>query len=207
MSSISQRSSDAAAASVLAAHASGRRIAELRVDGFRVQAAFTVDEVEAQRRSDAGLSAVTNTGLLHALWTLPEGEDLPLGVLDAIDADTLSTLGVGTVEIQAEVVRRTYRPVATVHAVACAGRSPHSLLRTLVAFPPIFDRFAVLSASQVLDTADLDSARAGGIGIVRYDGSTAEIVEAPAKVLGRPAVYRWWIAELAYRDYLANCDH
>jgi hypothetical protein len=60
------------------------------------------------------------------------------------------------------------------------------------------------------DTASAIAAgHAGGIGVVVVSAVGAELlVEPRPPLLGVPAVYRWWISELSYRNWgYANCAH
>jgi hypothetical protein len=68
----------------------------------------------------------------------------------------------------------------------------------------IFERYVLLhhgtSAPTVAATC---AAREWGIGIARVDEHGVEVlVPAEPGVVGVPAVYRWWVAELAYRQWL-----
>lgn len=176
----------------------------LRIDGQVVSAALLLDSTEVDRRRGVGIGAVADAGLLHALWTLPEGLPMPLNTVNDLDLDTLSELGEGTIEFDDSRAMRTYRPIGTVCALAAVAANAGSAVRSVGAFPTIFRRLAMVTGP-VVDQVDLDLACAYGVGVSHLAGDEWKtLLEPAAAELGVPAVYRWWIAEIAYRNYLAS---
>lgn len=178
-------------------------VVEMRVDGAPYRVDFAVDAGEHARRQGLGVGAVTDRRLLHALWELPSHVPVPAGRVAAADLDTIARHGHGFVEGE-YVLTRTFAPAGTVTAVAAAGSSIEAAFRAVTRIPPIYWRVATASALPSESTL----ARAGqlGVGVVVEPADVAVEPQPPRR--GVPGVYRWWIAERAYRAWLyANCAH
>lgn len=184
-------------------------VVELVVGGARWFTVFTPSAEEHRRRQLNGLGAVTDTGLLHALWALPEDIPVPLGALRPDDANTLKQAGGGHALDHRGAVTRSFRAAGTVTAVAVVATLLNDAVRRVMQLPPIYRRVAIPTASRGVRTEALDRARTTGVGVVEVDAGVPAVRLAPAAaVLGVPAVYRWWVSELAYRNWRhANCAH
>ena len=172
----------------------GSVLVDVAVEGAPWVLGIAVDDLEAQRRGTGG--AVVDRRLLHALWELPGGVDVPAYGIDEDDLDVLRRFGDGHVSSVGDCLRREFRPACTVtHSVGVARRGVDAIRRACAA-PPIYTRVAV---ARRITQGDIDLAILKGVGLIAADGSSADVlVEARARVIGSPAVYRWWIAELAY---------
>lgn len=171
------------------------------IDGVRVAAAFDIDSTEHARRHATGVGAVTATSLLHGLWLLPSGVPVPAEALPDHKREPLSKLP-ALVAASDDQLRRTYEPAGVMRAVACGGRSPGKAIEGAARFSPIFRRYAAVAPDAATATA-VASAISHGVGVVETDGVEARIIcDAPDAVLGVPAVYRWWVAELTYEAWL-----
>jgi hypothetical protein len=176
----------------------------LRIDGQVAHAALALDPVESDRRRCVGVKAIVDSGLLHALWSLPEGAPIPVETMSQRDLETVRDLGGGAVEIKDGYVVRTYSPIGTVRALAVSASSARVAVRGVGSYSPIFRRVALVTGAEV-DEPDVELAIEYGIGLSRRVGDEWEtLVEPAGPELGVPAVYRWWIAEIAYRNYLAS---
>lgn len=182
-------------------------VIELHIDGNRFAVHFQVDLKEHHRRQQVGAGAATNTGLLHALWELPAGISIPVSCLRDLDLMTLSALGEGYVEGN-DVLIRTFAPAGVVTAVVVVANGIDEALARASRLPPIFWRIgAALRPSRA--GAGIAAGEASGIGVVVMTDGGADVMVAPRPpVLGVPAVYRWWLGELAYRSWgYGNCAH
>lgn len=182
-------------------------VVELCIDGARFAVTFDVDQQEHRRRSEAGLGAATDTGLLHALWELPEGIPTPAVALTDRDLSTLRHLGAGYVQGSATLTR-LYVPAGVIGAVVVVAGTLGEAVASAARLPAIYRRLAVCHRRPI-DAGSIEYGRRVGVGAVLVSGSAAEVVVAPREpVLGVPAVVRWWLAELAYRNgAYGNCAH
>lgn len=181
----------------------------LCVDGCFYVAGLWLDTAEHLRRSEMRLGAATSTGLLHALWELPAGIPVPKRALAPMDRETLRQEGCGWAEERRDDIVRVYRPAGLVGCVAVPDKSLAKAVQRVSAHPPTVRRTAVwLTASNDVSarTADLLSRAVRlGVGVLAVDGDRlCELVRPADAVRGRPAVFRWWQAELAYRNWLRS---
>jgi hypothetical protein len=183
-------------------------VVELRIDGSRFAARFDLDYREHHRRQRAGAGAATSTGLLHALWELPAHVPVPATCLGDLDRSTLREFGAGYVE-GTEELTRTFAPVATVTAVVVVAKGMNEAMARASRLPPIFWRLAASLRRPARFEDAVTAGHASGVGGVVVGGGGSEVVVAPrAPMRGVPAVYRWWLGELAYRNWaVGNCAH
>lgn len=184
------------------------RIVEVSVDGTRWFAHFTVNEDEHARRARSQLGAVTDTGLLHALWELPEDVPIPLQALADRDSATLRRDGEGYVRIDGNTVERLFRPAGSVDTIAVVSNKASTAVRSVGKLPPIYVRLAI-AVDRRTPNRILEQARATGVGVLAISTDRPLVHVPPATaVRGVPAVYRWWINEITYRNWsYANCAH
>lgn len=171
----------------------------LRVDGRAVIVLFDLDAGEHQRRVDGGLGAVTSTGLLHALWLLPSDVPVPIEQVPSVKQARLRRAH-GMCSEREGSFERVYSPAGRVVAVAAESGAPDRALRAAAQLPPIFERAAVVGPLGTRRRERLAAeATQLGVGLVEGGDSTAQLVVSPLPAQrGRPGVYRWWVAELAY---------
>jgi hypothetical protein len=177
-------------------------VVDLTVDGVSMLAAFEPDSCEHRRRTDLDIGAVTSTGLLHGLWLLPAG--LPVPVTEVPDhkrrhLDAAPRL----VDVTEAGYQRCYSPPGVVRAVAFGGSRMDRALQRAARFTPIVQRFVYSDGPMRFSPAHLNRAKEAGVGMFDCSGRTTRVLldPSPAEV-GVPAVYRWWIAELAYASWL-----
>ena len=183
--------------------------AELCVDGARFSALLHVDCEEHDRRRRLGLGAATSTGLLHALWNLPWGISFPRSVLDPADLATLTELGQGWVEESEGLVTRRYQPAGTVQAIAVIDSVLARAISRAATHSPTVRRHAVWSRPSELVSGrvamSLRHALEIGVGVsVAGEWGSNVLVEPAVPLVGRPAVFRWWQAEIAYRNWITR---
>jgi hypothetical protein len=178
------------------------------LDGRVVLMAFEVDAAEHERRGQRPYGAVRSRGLLHALWALPEGIAWPVSGLSRLDADTLKDEGDGFVTWIDESVVRLYRPAGHVWAVGLASKRLIDAVATASQFPPIFRRYAVAAKATRSDPDAIAAARTVGVGVAVTGPDGLNVVgrAEPART-GVPGIYRWWLAEMAYRSWLQTNAH
>lgn len=181
----------------------------LRVDGSSYVVAMQLDRREHHRRQALNLGAVTSTGLLHALWELPHGIAVSRSKLSALDRETLETDGNGWVEATTSSITRSYQPAGRVHSLAIADRSLSRAVQRVAAHPPTTERLAVWQTPRLTSLRRiapiLERARSLGIGVLCHTESAIDELVAPAEsTIGRPAVFRWWQSELAYRNWFTR---
>lgn len=181
----------------------------VRIDGNAYFVEMQLDLEEHRRRSALGLGAVISTGLLYALWELPYGVGIPREKLSSLDCETLDNAGNGWTEAASNNITRCYQPPGKVHSIAITDRSLARAVQRVATHPPTTKRLAIWLASHLnpspRTTATMERAQRLGIGVISSDGSVFEELITPADAaIGRPAVFRWWQAELAYRNWLTR---
>lgn len=174
----------------------------LVVDGVRMLATFEPNDDEHARRSALDLGAVTSTALLHGLWLLPSGVPVPMDEVPDHKRGRLESAR-HLVEVVDGCFERLYSPAGAVRMVAFGGTRTSRSVQLAARFTPIVQRFALCEGLAPPSSNVLRSAQAWGVGLVQYAGGSARVLVAPPVAeLGVPAVYRWWIAELAYSSWL-----
>ncbi len=196
---------------VVASHIAGGAVDDVVpavLDSRTVLMAFELDATEHARRLDRSVGPLRSRGLLHALWTLPEGLAWPMSGLDRLDALTLEREGDGFVVMERDAVVRVYRPAGRVLAVALAGRRLVDAVAVASQFPPIFRRYAIAAKVARTDPDAIAAARTVGIGAAIADPDGLRVLgKAEPAHVGVPGVYRWWVAEVAYRSWLQTNAH
>jgi hypothetical protein len=172
------------------------------VDGENLVAVFELDRGEHDRRSELGVGAVVSRPLLHGLWLLPALVPVPTTSIPLVKQRRLRSAhefvreGAGGFE-------RTYSPAGVVRAVAFAGAEASRSVGRAIRFTPIVQRVVLTSREARASQSARDLAASFGIGIVEVDSTGPDLIVRPSPaVIGAPAVYRWWIAELAYASWL-----
>ena len=170
----------------------------LHFEGKEMAAAFDPDVREHERRSAAGAGAVTSRALLHGLWLLPSGFPVPTEAIPEQKRHRLRAAGHFAQE-HGRSFERLYSPAGDVKAIAVAGSDTSRSVDHAIRFTPIVQRVVVADVTWQPSSTMLDLAHRWGVGVVtaREEGCAVLRHPAPA-VLGVPAIYRWWLAELAY---------
>lgn len=178
------------------------------IDGRALLMAFELDASEHQRRVDQSLGPVRSRGLLHTLWALPHGLAWPTSGLDRHDARMLRDHGGGFATLNGGSATRHYLPAGRVRAVGIASRRLTDAVATASQFPPIFRRYALAGRRSRSDHDAAVSAKVIGVGaaVTSPDGLRILARAEPPK-RGVPGVYRWWLAEVAYRSWLQAKVH
>lgn len=181
----------------------------LCVDGRRYIVGLRLNSFEHLRRQRANLGAATSTGLLHALWELPYGISFPRSSFNEIDRLTLTEAEDGWVQHRGEDIIRMYQPAGTIKWIAVTDKSLTRAIDRAASHPPTVRRTAIWDTStdgrSPNANVTLIEAKILGVGVLAFDGSrTKELVEPDAAIRGRPSVFRWWQAELAYRNWISS---
>jgi hypothetical protein len=132
----------------------------------------------------------------------------PASSLSVEDVSTLQELGAGFVD-GTSVLTRTYVPAARVTAVVSVADGLGDALTRASFLPAIFWRLAVSRRHPAHMDLAVARGQAAGVGaiVVNADGPDVIVTPRPPK-RGVPAVYRWWLGELAYRNWGGgNCAH
>lgn len=188
---------------------------ELRVDkadelvrfafgGSLVMGLLSVSEPERQRRRALpAVGDLSDLDLLHSLWNIPFGE--PISEI-ALEADVVATLDrfPAAVERNGDVLLRTFQPIGHIGAVIFSASKPEAAVNQAIRFTPIIRRFARVEVKP--SSAILAEAAEWGIGILVADKGERPVVlrNAAQPVIGLPTVFRWWLAEHAYRSGAAH---
>ena len=184
-------------------------VVSLSLDGARMLVALELDVDEHARRVDTGVGAITSTALLHGIWLLPAGGAVRAAGLPDNKVQSLRAAPYVAQQRGSSLVR-TYSPPGVVRAVAFSGRCVERAVLRAARFTPIFQRFVLLGADYPEVPLRVEwEAREWGVGIVAPGrcNRTAQVVPAAEAVVGVPSVYRWWVAELAYRRFLHDSTH
>ena len=167
------------------------------IDGVELLAAFELDSTEHERRRGLGVGAVDCLSLLHGLWLLPAGGTVSLSSIPEVKATALMAAPSHARIIDDYAIERTYVPAGVIHAVGFLGRNVEQAIHRAARFTPIVERVVLLDPDSELRAVSAREAREWGVGLL--DTVSGEfVVRALPRVTGVPAVYRWWIAELAY---------
>lgn len=177
-------------------------VVDLTVDGASMLAAFQPDDEEHRRRAALNIGAVTSTALLHGLWLLPWG--VPVPVTEVPDhkrrhLDVASNL----VDVTDAGYQRRYSPPGVVRSVAFGGSKIGRALHRAIRFTPIVQRLVYSEGPVRPSSANVRKAEEAGVGLLECSHGTARLLVEPSPAeIGVPAVYRWWIAELAYASWI-----
>jgi len=176
----------------------------MELDGLQVVVAFHLDAGEHERRAAAGVGAVTSTAVLHGLWLIPSEIAVPPGNVPLVKRHRLRGAQ-GFVENSPRGFVRLYSPAGTVHSIGVRRRSAIRAIEQTARFTSIFRRIALTDGNAPPSDCAVERARDAGIGLVAISGDEHQQLVRPARpVLGIPAVYRWWVAELAYASWLQD---
>jgi hypothetical protein len=174
----------------------------MRLDGRPLIAAFEVDPAEHTRRLTLGAGAVASRSVLHGLWLLPAGIPVQADEIPAVKRRRLRDSSHFAAETELGF-ERLYSPAGIVRAVAFAGSDPTRCVEQAIRFTPIVQRVVVTDPDMPASNEARRLALEFGVGIIEAGKRENVMVEQPADaVVGVPAVYRWWIAELAYEAWL-----
>lgn len=184
-------------------HLTGSLEVGFRMDGRAVTVMIELDLSEHQRRVGEGVGAVTGTGVLHGLWLLPSGIPVPVDRLPPVKQSRLREQRGVCIERHG-YFERTYVPPGKVLAVAIESSNPDRALGGAAQLPPIFQRAAIVGPlGRLRGVRLMTEATQVAIGLVERSASGPRVlVTPPPSIIGRPGVYRWWIAELAYAALL-----
>ena len=182
------------------------QLVQVIADGASWTAGFVLDKSEHYRRVSAGGGPVVDRRALHALWELPTGEWIGASALNRRDVETLEACNESLVEQDGRHFRRLFRPAGRVRLAICAASRLERGLWRMSRLPPIFYRF-VTSTSESLSERAIELAHRRGVGVISpgIEGSDV-LVPARPPLRGCPAVYRWWIDELAYEGWLSTTE-
>lgn len=170
---------------------------------------FQLSSHEHLRRQRAGLGAATSTGLLHALWELPHGIAFPQRSFSDIDRLTLMAAEDGWVEHRGDDFLRVYQPAGTIKSIAVSDRSLSRAVKKAASHPATVRRTAIWNTStngrSPNASATLLMAKMFGIGVLAFNGTRIrELVQPTDPIRACPVVFRWWQAELAYRNWISS---
>lgn len=180
----------------------------VQLDGTEYLACLQYDEDERNRRTSLGIGAVTSTGTLHALWATSSSPVSPTA-LDEPDLDTLGSLPETLVSYDhnGDLIRE-YHPIGEITSLCAFDDSTSRGIKKAARIPPIFERILIWIGQEsepALDDRTLTLARRTRTGIVSLcDTNVEELIQPYDRIPGVPAVYRWWLAELAYDTVLAR---
>lgn len=177
-------------------------IVPIHLDGANVFVAFELDPREHDRRAACRVRALTSTPVLHGLWLLPEGIPVPADSVPPVKRRRLREARHFVTE-GAFGFERLYSPPGTVRGVGFTGEETMRAIRRAARLTPIVQRVVVTSGEVPKSSRAWCAAQQLGIGLVEVtDGRARVMLDPRPPVRGVPAVYRWWIAELAYESWL-----
>ena len=182
----------------------GSPVVSISIEGSKMLAAFELDPSEHKRRQGIGVGAITSKALLHGLWSLPSGGFVPSNALPDVKVQRLRMAPHSAIETGCGFWR-VYAPPGTLRSVAFDGPSVDRSVHRAIKFTPIVQRFVLTHESNGTVPWPIEClAREWGVGIIDVEekaGPRVIVPASPAEV-GVPSVYRWWMAELAYKHYL-----
>ena len=184
-------------------------IVRLSINGSTMLAAFELCSDEHERRMQEGVGAITSTALLCGLWLLPTGVPVAPERLPDVKAQRLHEAPYAVTKTFAGF-ERTYSPPGILRSVMFSGRSLERSVDRALRFTPIVQRFALIDQGGAALPSPVEClAREWGVGIIALHQEAPPQVLVPAMPaeVGVPSVYRWWVAELAYKRYLYESTH
>lgn len=182
----------------------GVPVVRFSIDGLRMIGALALCPHEHERRQRAGIGAVTSTALLHGLWLLPRGGSTPPDLLPDVKVQRLRAASNVAIETDEGFIR-TYEPPGVLRSVVFCDSSVGRSVDRAARFTPIVQRFALLDEEHLVVPPSVEwVAREWGVGIIGLRQGSGPRILVPASLaeIGVPSVYRWWVAELAYKSYL-----
>lgn len=178
------------------------------LDGHRVLLSFRAARGEHDRRVRAEVRSVLSRRLLHALWTVPHGVAVSRIAIDRVDVETMEAEGAGFVEVDDLSLVRLYEPAGDVDAVTIIRRRLVDAVNAVGQFPPTLRRYAVATRTSPSDLLAVEIAAEIGVGTVIETASEPTVLtDSAERQRGVPGVYRWWLAEVAYAQWLQANAH
>ncbi len=189
-------------------HAHQKVLSEMHVDGEHYFALLKMDLAEHERRQQAGIGHAS-TRLLHVLWGIPMRIWFPATAFDSYELTTLEEEGKGWVKTEVDSITRIYQPIGQIDMVAIVDRSLKRSVSRTASHPATTRRLAIWSGhdGRSLDNSSNDLAEAVRLGIVVLavgPSAMSSLIEPRPAMVGRPAIYRWWQAEICYRNWLSS---
>ena len=185
-------------------HGIGEHIVSLAIDGSAMHGAFELCVEEHKRRLSEGVGAITSTALLCGLWLLPSGVPVAPEQLPDTKVRRLREAPYAAVKTDAGF-ERIYSPPGVLRSVIFSCRRVERSVDRAIRFTPIVQRFVLINQPHVPVPSAVECiAREWGVGIIALHAEAPAEILVPAMPaeLGIPNVYRWWVAELAYKHYL-----
>lgn len=179
----------------------------LSLDGNRFVASLALDQREHCRRQAAGNGPVSSTSLLHALWELPAGFAIAWDTLPDRVVERLRQSGSGWIDDTGSSVTRLYEPAGHLQLVGVGDIRLSRAIERAARLPPVYTRVAIWDRpprSYKRSAHHLAAAEALGIGVVASGDEMTVLLQPGLPQRGVPSVYRWWLAELAYRNWLMH---
>jgi hypothetical protein len=178
------------------------------LDGQRVVLSFRPTLTEHQRRNSAGVGSVRSRRLLHALWAVPHGVAVGRADVDPVDLATMDAEGAGFVELDDRSLVRVYEPAGAVDAVTIVRRRLVDAVHKVGEFPPTLRRFAVATGRSATDLYAVETAVEIGVGTaIETPTDRRVLTDSAERERGVPGIYRWWLAEVAYGQWLQTNAH
>lgn len=160
------------------------------------------------RRASLGLGAITSTGVLHALWSTPI-QPISRGAFDDINLHTLDSLSEALVSHDENgTTSRIYHPIGEIVALYTLDKSIRQGVKRAIRIPPIFKRLCIWvnhESCKNVDKQTLLYAQRARTGVISLCNThVEELIRPHNRIPGIPAVFRWWVAELAYETVMSR---
>jgi hypothetical protein len=180
------------------ARSAGVPVAMINLDGVRCLASLSVDQDELARRGSSSGPTTTDRRLLSVLWGLPTGGSVGTDKFAGSPFEELHRAGM--IEVHGDRIMRTYQPIGQVLSLSFLGSRA---VANALAWPPTFERTAFMTAPT---RGLLRRANEYGVGVARLtDAGEIDYLLLPRPpVLGRPGLFRWWLAEACFAALTAT---
>lgn len=165
------------------------------------QVQLRIDLHEHERRSVAGLTAVTSERLLDVLMSLPVGMAVPIDAVDQSSRRVLRRAPAGIVdEGDGEFIRLARRPVV-IESVLTTAESWRAAQASISCFAAHCQRTVVLPVEDVDPLLRVEAEHLG-VGIASTHG---DLLVAPRPFVARRFTsYGWWFTEKLYEQWLVS---
>lgn len=163
-----------------------------------------IDEHEHERRTRAGLGAITDREVVTALWELPHATPIERSVLPSWVHPLLDRAPEGAVSTDGSALTRANQPPLNVSGALAVGRNLEHLVRRVGQLSAVAPMAVVLQGDVDQHDPWLLNASLYGMGVAQSRSGTLAPISMPASVTPTLGAYRWWICELAYAQLIEH---
>ena len=171
---------------------------EIKLSDGPATVVVCIDEHEHERRTRAGLGAITDREVVTALWELPHATPIERSALPSWVHPLLVRAPEGAVSTDGSALTRVSQPPLNVSGALAVGRNLEHLVRRVGQLSAVAPMVVVLQGDVDQHDPWLLNASLYGMGVAQSRSGTLAPISMPASVVPTLGAYRWWICEMAY---------